>query len=147
MFRENILQLPKSKIAGIVTTIQKVLILLTLCDLKPSLTQIHAFQCIDTCLMDTIELASKRLKLLQDISSSSGIFPEPYWVSDISKGKRISVGGEATIYLGHRQGEVIIVREFHPVESSGLTKPEIERMKKVSPFIVCIICFLGDTCL
>ena len=96
--------------------------------------------------MDNIELVSKRLKLLQDVSSSSGIFPEPYWVSDVSKGKKISVGGEATIYLGHHRGEVIIVREFHPVESIGLG-PEIERVKKVSSFIACIICFLGDTCL
>ena len=88
--------------------------------------------------MDNFEVASQRLKLLQDISLSSGIFPESYWVSDVSKGKRVSVGGEATVYLGHHRGEVVIVREFHPVESSGLAEREIERVKKVNPFIACI---------
>jgi hypothetical protein len=84
-------------------------------------------------------LASQKLKLLQDISSLSGLFPESYWIFKVTKGKKISVGGEATVYLGYHGGKTIVVREFHPVESSGLGEPETERMKKVRSFYCCAI--------
>ena len=74
---------------------------------------------------------SERLKLLQDIGSSFDLLPESYWVPRITKGKRISVGGEATVYLGDRGGETVVVREFHPLESDGLNEPEIDHVKKV----------------
>lgn len=89
------------------------------------------------------ESASQRLRLLQDISSWSGLFPASYWISDITKGKKISVGGEATVYLGHHGGEAIVVREFHPVdsESGGFDEARVERMKKARPFHCCTHCF------
>ena len=74
---------------------------------------------------------SERLKLLQDIGSSFDLLPESYWVSHITKGRRISVGGEATVYFGDRGGEAVVVREFHPVESDGMNEPEIDHVKKV----------------
>jgi len=80
------------------------------------------------------ELTSQRLKLLQDISSSSGLLPKSYWISGVTKGKKIFVGGEATVYLGHRGGEIVVVHEFHPVQSRGLDRSGIECMKKVRSF-------------
>jgi len=61
----------------------------------------------------------------------SGHFPESYWISGVTKGKKISVGGEATVYLGEYRGETIAIREFHPLESSGPGGPDTasERVK------------------
>jgi hypothetical protein len=113
-FRECITRLPRSEMTNIVTTIQT---------------------CIDSCPMDA-ESASQRLRPPQDTSPRSGLFPASYWISDITKGKKISVGGEATVYLGHHNSEAIVVREFHPVESNGFDG-ERERMKKARPFHCC----------
>jgi len=142
VFRESIIRLPEREIASIVTVIQKVRHhvsdnLLFVFN-GTHLFKLTPFQCINGCSMEG-ELTSQRLKLLQDISSSSGLLPESYWISGVSKGKKIFVGGEATVYLGHRGGEVVVVREFHPVQSGGLDKSEIERMK-VCSFHCCMIC-------
>ena len=48
------------------------------------------------------------------------------------------------MYLGYRGGEAVVVREFHPVDSSELGEPEIERMKKVRPSHFTRFDFLGD---
>ena|ERR1700733_14085506 len=84
------------------------------------------------------ERASQRLKLLQDISSLSGLFPESYWISDVTKGKKISVGGEATVYLGEHRGEAIAIREFHPLESSGLGALDIGQKVRLLHCTVCL---------
>jgi len=60
---------------------------------------------------------SQRLKLLQDISSLSGILPDSYWISDITKGKRISSGAEAIVYRGQQGNRTVVVRQFHHAES------------------------------
>jgi hypothetical protein len=143
IFRECILRLPRVEIAQIVTAIQTVcyrgldnqLPGLPVFD-GTRLFKFEHFQCIDGCPVDA-ESASEKLKLLQDITSSSGLFPGSYWISGITKGKRISVGGEATVSLGHHRSKAIVVREFHPVELSGFGGPEIERMKQVRPFHCC----------
>ena len=56
---------------------------------------------------------SQRLKLLQDVSSSSGLFPSSYWVRGVTKRKRISSGGEATVYVGGLHDRTVVIRQFH----------------------------------
>ena len=75
------------------------------------------------------ESSSQRLKLLQDISSLSSLFPQPYWISDITKGRRISGGGEATIYC-LRDSTAAVIREFH----LPLRIREAEKVKRVRLF-------------
>ena len=94
------------------------------------LVEQRSLQCIDRCPMDA-ESASQRLKLLQDISSASGIFPGSYWTPNIIKDKRIFVGGEATVYAGYHNGEAVVVRVFHPLRSSEPSEAELEYMKGV----------------
>jgi hypothetical protein len=139
--RSSILRLSQSDITTLVTGIQSVCayLLNNFFIYSPHLTVCGVPQCIDECLMDA-DLTSQRLKLLQDVSSSSGLLPRPYWISDVTKGKRISVGGEATVYLGLHSGETVVVREFHPVAPGTLSTPAIEHTKKVRPFDLS--CFL-----
>ena len=56
--------------------------------------------------------STQRLKLLQDISSKSGLFPSSYWILDVKKGERISYGGEANIYVGRHRDRAVVVRQF-----------------------------------
>ena len=79
------------------------------------------------------ESASQRLKLLQDISSSSGIFPGSYWIPNIIKDKRIFVGGEATVFAGYHNGKAVVVRVFHPLNEPS--EAELEYMKGVRPLL------------
>src|ERR1700733_129892 len=98
--------------------------------LSIALTSRHlcSCKCIDGCAMDA-ESSSKRLKLLQDISSLSGLFPRQYWISDITKGDRISGGGEATIHC-LRDSTTAVIREFH----LPLRIREAENVKRVRSF-------------
>lgn len=58
-----------------------------------------------------------RLKFLRDICSSSEVFPSSYWVSDVTKGKRIAGGGEASVYIGRHRDHAVAVRQFHTEEA------------------------------
>jgi len=120
IFRESVIHLSKSDIAKVVSGIQA---------------------CIDDCSM-VPESASTRLKLLQDISTSSGVFPENYWISPVTKGERISNGAEATVYLGRHRRKAIVVREFHTEDWSGSREAEIEDVKKVLSLGCSTICDL-----
>ena len=75
------------------------------------------------------ESCSQLLKLLQDISSLSGLFPRPYWIHDITKGDIISAGGEATIYC-LRDSRTAVIREFR----LPLFTQEAENVKRVRLF-------------
>ena len=144
-FRERIIRLPKDDILKIVTGIQTVRYhvsqnLFLVCD-SPHRCKFEQCQCIDGCSIDP-ESASQRLKLLQDVSTASSLFPKSYWISDVTKGKRISAGGEATVYLGHHIGQTVVIREFHFVELDEFDGSEIERMATVRSLHCCTICFL-----
>jgi hypothetical protein len=80
------------------------------------------------------ELSSERLKLLQDLCSSSGHFPDSYWIDGVTKGRRISAGGEATVYMARRRDHAVVVREFHPIDGEEWNEPEAQSVKKVSLF-------------
>ena len=83
---------------------------------------------------------SRRLKLLQDISSSSGLLPESYWVLDVTKGRRISSGGEATVYIGRHRDRAVVVREFHPVDPSEGNRGAPNNLAKVcQPDLICCV--------
>ena len=68
-------------------------------------------KCIDHCSVGDSS-SIQRLKLLQDISSKSGLFPSSYWILNVKKGKRISCGGEANIYVGCHCDRAVVVRQF-----------------------------------
>ena len=147
IFRDSVIRLPEREIEEIITAIQTVRCHIFPVFYGPLLSKLVPLQCIDGCLMGT-KSTNQRLRLLQDISLSAGLLPRPYWVSDVIKAQRISVGGEATLYLGHHRGEGIVVREFHPVGPSRSTEPEMKRVKAVSSFHMHIAnIFLSDECL
>ncbi|KAF8304819.1 hypothetical protein DL93DRAFT_414575 [Clavulina sp. PMI_390] len=89
-FRSVILKLSESEILGIVTNTQN---------------------CIDACQLPPAT-AALRLRLLQDLCSISGVLPKPYWMTEVSKGRPIGSGAEATTYKGRRLGVTVVVREF-----------------------------------
>lgn len=70
-------------------------------------------QCIDGCDLDAGPRC-QRLKLLQDISSVSGILPRNYRITKVSRGSRIGGGAEATVYYAKHEGAAVVVRQFHP---------------------------------
>ncbi|KAF8301046.1 kinase-like protein [Clavulina sp. PMI_390] len=91
-FRSSILELSEPEILRVVSAIQN---------------------CIDKCNVSMTSAASTlRLRLLQDICSLSGVLPESYWITGVSKGKPIGGGAEATIYRGKYRGGPVVVREF-----------------------------------
>ena len=95
-----------------------------------ALTLDTSAQCIDTCFMDIVQ-AKERLQLLVDLSSSSGLFPEAYWISDVTKEECIVDGGEVTVYRGHHLGHVVAVREHRASGSATRQYCETERQMKV----------------
>lgn len=66
-------------------------------------------QCIDGCSIDAIQ-TSERLQLLVDLSSSSGLFPEAYWITGVTKEEHIT-DKDVTVYRGRQLDRVVIVRE------------------------------------
>jgi len=82
---------------------------------------------------------AKGLNSFKDISSLSGLFPRPYWISNITKGKRISGRGEATIYC-LRNSTATVIHEFH----LPLRIREAEKVKRVRLFDPLHRLQLGD---
>lgn len=54
----------------------------------------------------------RSLRLLQDLSASSGRFPSFYWLEDVRKtgSRRVSFGGEASIFTGTHHGRQVAIR-------------------------------------
>jgi hypothetical protein len=56
------------------------------------------------------------LRLLQDVSSKTGLLPKDYWISEVEEGERIAIGGEAEIFRGfllrNSKREVIALRKI-----------------------------------
>lgn len=88
-------------------------------------------QCIDGCSLDDGS-ASNRLKLLQDICSLSGLLPEMYWVKNVSRGRRVAAGGEATVYKALYQNSNVVLREFHPPPHNDWTEAGGRQISQVS---------------
>lgn len=90
-------------------------------------------QCIDGCHLDTGP-ARQRLRLLQDICSLSTRLPKLYWVNDVSRGRRIAIGGETTVYKARYRSSDAVVREFHPPPHNDWDDDEGKSVFTVSRF-------------
>jgi len=70
----------------------------------------------------------ERLQLLVDLSSSSGLFPEVYWMTGVAKEECIAYGDEVNVYRGRHSGRAVAVRE-HRASRSELY--EVQQTMKV----------------
>lgn len=53
------------------------------------------------------------LRLLQDVCGVSSLCPSVYWISGVTRGRRIAAGGETTVYEGDYLGKAVAIRKFH----------------------------------
>lgn len=133
LFRSNILLLPRAETGRVITGVQEVC---PVCCQDMSSTfelflSCHSIQCLDSCFTDG-EARSEKLKLLQDICSLSGQFPETYWLTDVTKGNLISRGGEATVYKGGQNDRTVVVRQLHTISLGEEEEPANKQLMKVS---------------
>jgi hypothetical protein len=140
IFRSTVCQLPPTEVAKVIIGVQEVRAYIFRTVLDLSYPGANASQCIDGCMPMSAEMTSQRLKLLQDISSSSSMFPESYWISNVTKGDIISSGAEAIVYIGHHRDRAVAVRQFHIVDASALDDSELDNMVKVRTHSTCIRC-------
>lgn len=133
LFRSNLLLLSPIETAPVITSIQEVRH--TFCEARVVHTGLftsYCFaQCLDNCVADG-EARSEKLKLLQDICSLSGQFPETYWLTDVTKGNLISRGGEASVYKGGQGDRTVVVRQLHTISLGEDEQPGNKKLMKVS---------------
>jgi len=109
LFRSKILLLLRAETSRVITGVQ---------------------ECLDNCFADG-EARSEKLKLLQDMCSLSGQFPETYWLTDVTKGNLISRGGEATVYKGGQNDRPVVVRQLHTISLGEEEEPANKQLTKV----------------
>jgi hypothetical protein len=120
-FRSAVERLPLANKAKIITGVQMVRIPINRVPF-PVFKAFAFAQCIDNCLMDAA-WTGERLQLLVDLSSSSGLFPEAYWMTGVAKEECIAYGDEVHVYRGRHSGRAVAVRE-HRVSRSELYDPQ-----------------------
>lgn len=55
-----------------------------------------------------------------------------YWIKDVSLGRRIGAGGEATVYKAIHDNCDVVVREFHPPPQNDWSEADGRKLLKVS---------------
>lgn len=98
---------------------------------------------MDCCSVDQ-DAESERFKLLQDICSSPDQLPGSYWLNDVFKDRRISRGGEATIYKGTHRDQEVVIRALHSVNVGEPDESEQHELMKVCRCFLVVHCDLAS---
>lgn len=102
---------------------------------EPSLHDATLIGSVDQCLNlcdPTPGADSSVLTYLHNLCVNSLVVPTSYWVTDVSRGRRLAAGGEAAVHEGISILRAVAIRDFHPPIGGGWSSDEGRRIIKVA---------------